>query len=256
MIAHLPFNSSEIYSEYDRFAWFYNRHWGDEFCAPVLDIFQFILFPHLKPDARILDLCCGTGQLAAGLGTRGYQVTGIDGSQTMLDHARRNAPQAKFIRADARRFALDNPVAAVVSTFDSLNHILQLEEMRQVFRCVLDALQPGGIFVFDLNTEDEFLTGSRDAMFDIVEDDHACVVRSRYDVSTRLKYYDVTMFTLEADDWRRGDLTLVQRYYHAEEIVNLLRDEGFESIVVHDAKDEFDFSISEGRAFFVSSRPR
>lgn len=256
MIVHSSFNFTEIYSEYDRFAWFYNRHWGDEFCAPVLDIFRFILFPHIKPDARILDLCCGTGQLAAGLSARGYRVSGLDGSQAMLDHAIRNAPRAEFFRADARSFNLDAPVAAVVSTFDSLNHVLELEQMRQVFRCVFNALEPRGIFIFDLNTEDEFLTGTRDAMFDIVEDDHACVVRSRYDLTTRMKYYEVTMFTLEADDWRRGDLTLVQRYYHAQEIVSLLEDVGFEGIAVHDAKDEFDLSISDGRAFFVASRPR
>jgi SAM-dependent methyltransferase len=255
MIAHSPFKSTEIYSQYDRFAWFYNRHWGDEFCAPVLDIFQFILFPQLNPGARILDLCCGTGQLAAALTGRGYGVTGIDGSRSMLEHASRNAPRATFIRADARSFTADAPFSAVVSTFDSLNHVLDLTGMREVFGCVLKALEPGGIFVFDLNTEDEFLTGAREAMFDLVEDDHACVVRSRYDLKTRMKYYEVTMFTLEADDWKRGDLTLVQRYYDAEEIVNLLNETGFERIVVHDAKDKFDFSISDGRAFFVACRP-
>jgi ubiquinone/menaquinone biosynthesis C-methylase UbiE len=75
----MAYGDAEIYSEYDRFAWFYNRHWGDEFCRPVLDIFQFILFPHIKPGSRILDLCCGTGQLAAGLIEKGYRVTGSTG---------------------------------------------------------------------------------------------------------------------------------------------------------------------------------
>ena len=90
---------------------------------------------------------------------------------------------------------------------------------------------------------------------EIVEDDHACVVRSRYDGGTRLKYYDVTMFTLEADDWRRGDLTLVQRYYSPDEIVVALNETGFERIKVHDATHDFDCSISDGRAFFVAHRP-
>jgi hypothetical protein len=157
--------------------------------------------------------------------------------------------------ADARSFALDVPVAAAVSTFDSLNHVLQLSQLREVFDRVLVALEPGGLFVFDLNTEDEFQNDSREAMFDIVEDDHACVVRSRYDVSTRMKYYDVTMFTLELDDWRRGDLTLVQRYYDAVEIARTLREAGFDRVSVYDAEKEFDLSISAGRAFFVARRP-
>ncbi len=243
-----------IYSEYDRFAWFYNRHWGDEFSRPVLEIFEFILFPHLEPGARILDLCCGTGQLAAGLLERGYSVTGIDGSQAMLDLAGANASAAELMRADARSFRVAERFSAVVSTFDSLNHILTLEELGDVFRHVRLALKGGGIFVFDLNTEDEFESGNRQAMFDIVEDDHACVVRSRYDPATRMKYYDVTMFALEGDDWRRGDLTLVQRYYSASDVVAGLGSAGFERISAHDAQREFGLSISEGRAFFVAYR--
>ncbi len=246
----------EIYSDYDRFAWFYNRHWGEEFSIPVLEIFKFILFPHLGRRARILDLCCGTGQLAAGLIDRGYSVTGIDGSGEMLDLARVNAPDAELIRADARSFELPPIFSAVVSTFDSLNHILSIEELSVVFANVMRVLEPDGVFVFDLNTEDEFETGTREAMFDIVEDDHACVVRSRYDASTRMKYYDVTMFTLEGEDWRRGDLTLRQRYYSATEVVACLSAAGFDRIAVHDSKQEFNLSLSDGRAFFVSRKPR
>src|SRR5262245_571076 len=94
----------EIFSDYDRFAWFYDRYWGGEFCRPALAIYNILLFPHLTPGSRILDLCCGTGQIAAGLIERGYLVTGLDGSQAMLDFARENAPGAELIRADARSF--------------------------------------------------------------------------------------------------------------------------------------------------------
>ncbi|MEP7270155.1 MAG: class I SAM-dependent methyltransferase [Acidobacteriota bacterium] len=244
--------AEDIYSDYDRFAWFYNRHWGEEFSVPVLEIFRFILFPHLERGSHILDLCCGTGQLAAGLIDRGYSVTGIDGSREMLVLARINAPEAELIRADARAFELPSIFAAVVSTFDSLNHILSIEELAVVFANVRRILKRDGVFVFDLNTEDEFETGNRESMFDIVEDDHACVVRSRYDTSTRMKYYDVTMFTLEGEKWRRGDLTLRQRYYSAKEIVDCLTEAGFDRISVHDANQEFKLSLSEGRAFFVA----
>lgn len=246
--------SSVIYSDYDRFAWFYNRHWGEEFSRPALEIFSFILFPHLSRGARILDLCCGTGQLAAGLLERGYRVTGLDGSTAMLDLAHQNASDAELIRADARRFDLGQNFEAVVSTFDSLNHVLRLAELKEVFQCVYKSLIADGVFVFDLNMEEEFESGSSESVFDIVEEDHACIVRSSYDAAERLKQYEVTMFTRDGDDWQRGDLTLRQRYYPSSEVVAALEEAGFDRISIHDAHRAFGLSLSDGRAFFVARK--
>ena len=245
----------EIYSEYDGFAWFYNRHWGEEFSRPVLAIFDSILFPHLPAGAHILDLCCGTGQLAAGLIARGYRITGIDGSQAMLELARLNAPDAQLVLADARAFELHDTFDAVVSTFDSLNHVLSLEELTEVFRRVHAALHSDGIFVFDLNMEEEFETGSRESGFDIVEEDHACMVRSRYDPREKLKRYEVTMFNLDGEVWRRSDLTLRQRYYDSADVVAALAEAGFNRISIHNAHREYGLALSDGRAFFLARRP-
>ncbi len=245
----------EIYSDYDLFAWFYNRHWGDEFSNEVVTVFNTLLFPHLEPRSRILDLCCGTGQLAAMLMARGYSVAGIDGSEAMLSLARENAPEADLIRADARSFSIPGMFAAVVCTFDSLNHVLLLAELKRVFGCVRSALDDDGVFLFDLNMEEEFDRKGLRSSFEIIEDDHACSVRSEYDSKTRLKSYEVTMLALEGDEWQRGDLTLLQRYYTAQEIVHCLEECGFDRISIHDAEVEFDISVSEGRVFFVAHKP-
>src|SRR5262245_42357285 len=135
----------QIFSDYDRFAWFYNRYWGDEFSRPALSIFNILLFPHLPPGCRVLDLCCGTGQIAAGLVARGYRVTGLDGSEAMLKFARENAPEGEFIRSDARSFALPKIFHGVISAFDSLNHLMKSEELIAVFRNVHEVLVDDGI---------------------------------------------------------------------------------------------------------------
>lgn len=243
---------SEIFTDYDRFAWFYNRYWGEEFSRPALGIFDSILLPHLPAGARILDLCCGTGQLAAGLIARGYRVTGVDGSESMLAFAKTNAPDADFVRADARTFSLPAVFAAAVSTFDSLNHILALDELVSVFRRVRAALCPSGRFVFDLNMESEFENGAFESRYDIVEADHACSVRSSYDKSSRLKRYDVKIYRKERGDWEREELVLLQRYYREPEVAAALAEAGFENIEVLDAEREFDLAISDGRAFFLA----
>jgi len=72
------------YAEYDPFAWIYNRHWGPVAIQRFLPIVEKLVLPHLPTGAHILDLCCGTGQLSHALAERGYQVTGIDGSENMI----------------------------------------------------------------------------------------------------------------------------------------------------------------------------
>jgi SAM-dependent methyltransferase len=244
--------SKRIYSEYDRFAWFYNKYWGGEYSKPALAIFNIILFPHIPSGCRILDLCCGTGQIARGMGDRGYQITGVDGSEAMLKFARENAPGAEFIHADARSFRLPYKFHAVISAFDSLNHVMDLQELKGVFRNVRASLEEDGIFLFDLNLEDESeLLGNS---LDMVEEDHVCVVRASYKPEEKLKRYDVTMFTLEDDAWQRSDLTLFQRYYDPDEVIAALAESGFSRVKAYDARREFGFTLSDGRMFYLARK--
>lgn len=244
--------SKTLYTEYDRFAWFYDRYWGEEFSRPALALYDSLLYPHLPDGCRVLDLCCGTGQIARGLAARGYQVTGIDGSATMLEYARRNAPAVEFAQADARTFETDIKFKAAISAFDSLNHVMTLGELRQVFVQVYKALEAEGIFLFDLNLEDEAeVAGSS---IEMVEDDHACIVRAKYDPRERLKSYAVTMFVLERDVWTRSDLTLWQRYHETAEVLAALAETGFRQVRTYDARREFGFTVSDGRMFYFARK--
>ena len=74
----------------------------------------------------------------------------------MIEIARKNAPDVEFVVQDARNIALPGRFSAVFSTFDSLNHVMSLDELEQVFRGVFAVLASGGYFVFDLNMEEGF----------------------------------------------------------------------------------------------------
>lgn len=241
-----------IYSEYDRFAWFYNRYWGEEYSRPALAIFNVIFFPHVPVGSRILDLCCGTGQIAAGLLQHGYQVIGLDGSEAMLRFARQNAPAATFLHADARSFQLPQRVDAVLSAFDSLNHLMELASLRKVFANVHSVLADDGIFLFDLNLEEESELETN--TLDVVEEDHVLVARASYDQHDKLKRYELTMFQLEDDVWQRSDLTLYQRYYDHDEVLDALAEAGFSRVKTYDARREFGFTISDGRMFYLARK--
>ncbi len=240
------------YSDYDSFAWVYNKHWGHSFTQIVLPILENLILQHLPAKARILDLCCGTGQLAQALTARGYQVTGLDGSEEMIRLARKNAPAGKFIVDDARSFKLPDVYHAVVSTFDSLNHIMTLEELTTVFHNVNTALQEGGLFLFDLNLEEGYQACWEDS-YSIVEDDHICIVRTSYRPEERTAQFDTTIFRLQGG-WQRSDLTLLQKCYSEAEVRSALEIAGFTEIHGY-AWGVEELTSEAERAFFVCRKP-
>jgi len=175
---------SERYADYDAFAWFYNRYWGATFADRFLAVIEQLFLSHLPAGARVLDLCCGTGQLARALSDQGFRVTGLDGSEAMLALARVNAPGVEWVAGEARRFVLPATYHGVLSTFDSLNHIMTIEELTAAFRSVHAALLDGGRFLFDLNMEEGYRARWRGARR--WRTMRACVPFARPSILTRI----------------------------------------------------------------------
>jgi SAM-dependent methyltransferase len=240
---------------YDDFAWFYNRYWNEEFHDAAFPILERIWLPRVPDGARILDVCCGTGHLAARLTARGYRVTGVDASAEMIRHARENAPSAEFHVADAGRFQFPARFDAAVSTFDSLNHLLAKETLEAAFRNTAAALKPGAPFAFDMLLEDAYRTHWGES-FALVRDDHALTITgSVYDPRGRAARCTVTMFRLTEGAWRRSDVTIHERCYTPAEISSALAGAGFGELSCYDAGDlGMAGQLGEGRTFFVAAR--
>jgi SAM-dependent methyltransferase len=141
------------------FAGIYDARWTDHarYVAPLLR--EYYEGTEIGAEnRRLLDVCCGTGQLAVHFLEHGYTVTGLDLSEPMLHYARQNAAQyvasgqARFVQGDAADFTLDDRYGLVLSTFDALNHLPDEAALRACFECVYRVLAPGGLFIFDLNT--------------------------------------------------------------------------------------------------------
>lgn len=142
---------TERHGDYDSWAWLYNRTLGPDYCREKLGFLERALLGRAPAGGRILDLCCGTGQMIPPLVERGFAVTGLDGSADMLRFARQNAPGTDFVQGDARDFRFDDAFDGVLCTSASLNHMPGLGDLRQVFACVHRSLREGGVFVFDVN---------------------------------------------------------------------------------------------------------
>ncbi|MBB4636330.1 class I SAM-dependent DNA methyltransferase [Longimicrobium terrae] len=246
-------SETDTYSAYDDFAWFYHRYWSQGIPFRLLEAVDQLVLADLRPGARVLDLCCGTGRISRALVERGFAVTGLDGSAGMLEIAAEEAPGAEFARADARDFSVDVPVDAVVSLFDSLNHVTGDGELARVFGCVHRALAPGGRFLFDLNDDSSFRRHWRGETFTTVEDDHASIMRGEYDADARLGTVTVTLFRLMDGSWRRSDVVVHERCYDEAEILALLRDAGF-TARMHRAETDLGMDDQAGRMFFVAER--
>jgi SAM-dependent methyltransferase len=141
------------------FAKVYNQLWGDyaRRIAPLIHEF-YESTTSLKQQKSLLDLCCGTGQLSAYFLEKDYRVVGLDLSDEMLKLAKAKlmpyvvAKKAAFIQADATCFELEESFGLVVSTYDALNHLPDMESLVGCFRSTFNVLEECGYFIFDLNT--------------------------------------------------------------------------------------------------------
>ena len=134
---------------YGPFAKFYDRVMGDRTAAAnyISDLIE-----HYHPDAKtLLEIACGTGSLL-GRFSESYDVTGFDRSRSMLALAKQKLPHIHLLRQNMANFHIDRRFDAIVCAFDSINHLRRFSDWRNTFRCVAKHLNPGAVFVFDVNT--------------------------------------------------------------------------------------------------------
>jgi SAM-dependent methyltransferase len=235
-----------ISPNYDPFAWIYNETWGPTSCKRELPRFEKWLLQNLPMGAKILDLCCGTGQVVQQLLSKGYQVTGLDSSEGMLYYARQNAPDGQFILADARFFELPPTYDAIISTNVGLNHIMSFEELKSTFQNVYAALLENGSFMFDIKMEGQYQSlDSNNVIIDgDVKDKYAWACRQKYNPEDKTSQFEMTIFHLAQENWQRSDLTWPLKVYSREEVKSILKNVGFKDIVIYDdegnlASDEY-----------------
>ena len=235
------------YDEYDDFAEAYDKHWGF-FADAIRPVLDRLALSELADGETLIDLCCGAGHLAASLSDR-FEVIDVDGSPAMIQLARGRAPQARFIVADARDFTVDKPAEAVVSTFDSLNHVMTLEGLTEVFARVRAALIDGGAFVFDLNMErgyeERWRSGSWTSGGDTIE------VEGTWDPVSRIGTTDITVTPADSES-EPVHVFLTQRCYDHDDVVGALTRSGFGQVTVFDGEEDLSFG-GVGRSFFVAS---
>lgn len=191
-------------------------------------------------DGLVLDLGCGTGSMTELLSAAGYDMIGVDNSEEMLELAcekrEKSGRDILYLCQDMREFELYGTVAAVVSICDCMNYILDLEDLVTVFRLVNNYLNPGGIFIFDMNTEYKYREVMGDCVIAEDREDAAFIWDNQYDEEERMNIYDLSIFVREEKDlYRKYQETHYQRAYSIEEVQSAVLKAGMEWVAVYDA---------------------
>lgn len=198
----------------------------------------------INPQRTILDLCCGTGQLASCFLEWGYRIVGLDLSADMLCYARENVSQylqagkAKMVQADATKFKLDETFGLVVSTYDSLNHLPNQDALHSCFKSVFSALNSDGIFIFDLNTR----YGLRQRWNSVLITDmpEAMIVNRKFFDGGKQAYAKVTGFLRNEDgSYERFEESFYNTVFEMEWVKLTLLEEGFKSVYFAEGHDLF-----------------
>lgn len=191
-------------------------------------------------DGLVLDLGCGTGTVTRLLAGQGYDMIGLDISMEMLQVAMETETQMQqnilYLCQDMREFELYGTVRAVVSICDSMNYLLDEMEFTEVVALANNYLDPGGVFIFDLNTRYKYETLLGDTVIAENRDDGSFIWENFYDEESRINEYDLTLFIQEQGElFRKYEETHYQRAYDLEEIKRAVTAGGMEFVAAYDA---------------------
>ncbi len=244
---------------YNGFAAIYDRLMGDVDYSRWADYIEEIFrLNNIKP-VLVLDLGCGTGSFCTEMAKRGYDMIGVDLSVDMLsvasDKAHKYGLNILYINQDMTQFELYGTVDAAVCLMDSINYITSKRGLKKLFKNVENYLNPGGLFIFDINSCYKIENILADNVFYSVDDEVAYIWENRYDRQKKLCTFDLTFFVREGDFYRRFDEIHKERAYSVDEIKELIENSNMETVSVF---DELSFSApgeNSERIFFVCKKP-
>ncbi len=209
----------------------------------------------------VVDLGCGTGTLTELLADRGCDMIGIDASQEMLNIAlekrEKSGKEILYLCQDMRELELYGTAGAVISVCDSLNYLLEEEEMLRVFRLVNNYLYPGGIFLFDFNTVYKYETVIGDSVIAENREDCSFIWENYYDAEGQINEYDLTIFARTdnqdgEDIFRRFTETHYQRGYTLEEMCGMVEKAGMEFVRAEDADTHGEVREESERIYVIA----
>ena len=244
---------------YQEFAYFYDEFNG---AADYDALFAYVtgeLKAHGIQDGIVADFGCGTGELTLMLAQAGYDMIGVDVSEEMLSVLREKADELDMtgrillLRQDLLSLDLYGTIDACVCCLDSINYVTRPSVLLRAFQRVHLFLNPGGLFLFDVNTPDKLRDMDGQVFLDETEDTY-CVWRAEFSERRRICTYFMDIFQRRGEVWLRGEELHEEYAYEAAELAEYLRRAGFSAVRQYGDKKLRAPKPGEGRMFFTARK--
>lgn len=241
---------------YRDLAFSYDRLTNDVNYAAVVDFYRQILEKEGLQPRTAVDLACGTGSVTILLAQQGIRVTGVDMSEDMLCVAAQKTQDMPnpptFVCQKLQQLTLPTGVDLAVCALDSMDYITDPADCAEAIRRVYRVLNPGGCFIFDVNTPEKLQAMDGQVFLDEDEDVY-CVWRGSFDRETNICSYAMDLFQRQGKLWRRSFEEHCEYAYTSAQLVGYLKAAGFTSVKVY-ADREFREPRAGEQRIYIKAR--
>ena len=220
---------------YHNLALSYDRLTNDVPYGEVVDFYWTLLEREGVHPRTAVDLACGTGSVSLLLAQRGLAVTAVDMSEEMLtvalDKCSHLENMPRFVCQKLQKLRLPRGVDLAVCALDSLDYILDPRDCQEAIRRVYKALNPGGVFIFDVNTPEKLRAMDGQVFLDEDEDVY-CVWRGEFDEESNICSYGMDLFQRNGRTWARSFEEHREYAYSQDQLRQFLGAAGFTHVEV------------------------
>lgn len=243
---------------YKDFACFYDKLMSDVDYEARTEYISKLFKKYAKMPTLLLDLACGTGAFSNLMALRGIEVIGVDASEEMLAIARENsaemATDVLFLCQKAEELDLYGTVDGAICCLDSINHITDIKKLKTAFEKVSLFMEKGSLFIFDVNTPYKHSEVLADNTFVIEQEDIFCVWQNGFDKVKGITDISLDFFVKDGESYQRYSDSFCERAYSFEQLTQMLKDAGFETIAVFGDMTTRPCSATDERAIFVAKK--
>ncbi len=205
----------------------------------------------------VVDLGCGTGTVTEMLYSDGFDMIGIDNSDEMLELAfekrDETGSEILYLNQDMLELELFSTVGTVISVCDSINYLTGETDFETLAGLVHNYLYPGGLFIFDFNTDYKYREVIGDRTIAENREDCSFIWENYYDEEKKINEYDLTLFIKDEDGrYDRFEETHFQKGYEPSEVETVLKKAGFDIIRITDSDSGEAVSPVTERVFVIA----
>ncbi len=235
----------------------YDRLTNDVDYKAVVDFYGQILDREGVRPRTAVDLACGTGSVAILLAEKGITVTGVDMAPDMLTVACQKAQEMEnpplFVCQPLQALCLPRGVDLAVCALDSLDYVTDPADCKEAIRRIYKALNPGGIFIFDVNTPEKLRAMDGQVFLD-EDDDVYCIWRGEFDRKSNICSYGMDLFQREGEAWYRSFEEHREYAYSQAQLTDYLKAAGFTGIEVYADREFAAPREGEQRIYFKARK--